>query len=466
MKHETDHASDATIDALDMMSEANRRCPGHVRNVVRDLLRSGSRGIVEALYDGLEATAEGPHFLPGPERRDRIAHLFGGWLDGLFTVETQEELAAFVAHQKQIGEVHARISLPAGLLIRAMRILRREFMERLAGTDLDKRDTLLAAEWIAAKMDAARALILTSFIDHTEQSARLEEAYRLFALTQNLQVERERQRAELVEWSHAILMELHRPVPRYLPTIGASEFGLWFRHKGRVMFEDVPEAEAIEIGLSKIDEQILPRLVVHRLGDGIVSDAATDPVTLLSQEITALRFHLNTAFERHIEVENGRDTLTRLLTRRFAPIVLGREIALARSSSDRNFALALVDIDDFKRVNDLHGHSTGDAVLQQVAATMLNCRRGGDFVFRWGGEEFLICLTEITADQGHEIAETLRRRVAETPIQLADGKTMSITASIGLAHFDGHPDYQNLVSRADEALYRAKRNGRNRVELG
>jgi diguanylate cyclase len=122
-----------------------------------------------------------------------------------------------------------------------------------------------------------------------------------------------------------------------------------------------------------------------------------------------------------------------------------------------------VDIDHFKRVNDGHGHAAGDAALRHVADYLLANVRSSDFVFRYGGEEFLIVFCETDLRAAQSIAERICRNLAQESIQLPDGSTVALTASIGVAPFEGHPDYEFLLQTADTALYQAKNSGRNRV---
>lgn len=155
--------------------------------------------------------------------------------------------------------------------------------------------------------------------------------------------------------------------------------------------------------------------------------------------------------------------MTRMLNRKFLPVVLGKEVNYARKTG-RSFAVLALDIDHFKSINDTHGHEAGDLVLQQLALLLSNNSRGGDYVFRLGGEEFLMLLVDIGLSGALGVAEKLRRQVEAETFRLAREQTLRLSISVGVAGHDGHPDYQNILRQADEALYRAKHAGRNRVE--
>jgi two-component system cell cycle response regulator len=160
------------------------------------------------------------------------------------------------------------------------------------------------------------------------------------------------------------------------------------------------------------------------------------------------------------------DTLTGLLNRR----AFIERIEKARAISEKQLypmSMLLLDVDHFKKVNDTLGHEAGDAVLQGVARVLSHIARKSDFVARWGGEEFVLALAQ-TAEAGARVAaERVRRAIAEARYPLPGGAEHRATASVGLASADG-PDWlvEDLLARADKAMYAAKHRGRNRVETG
>lgn len=156
-----------------------------------------------------------------------------------------------------------------------------------------------------------------------------------------------------------------------------------------------------------------------------------------------------------------RDGLTELFNRRIFDETLAQKV---KCSDMRPISLLIIDLDNFKQVNDTFGHQAGDQVLKTVARILKESCRGDDLVARFGGEEFAIILSQTKADTAHAIAQRIRNRLAKTVFTF-DDRQLQMTASIGLATCNGGSSIftSNLVKQADRALYEAKRTGKNRV---
>ncbi len=156
-----------------------------------------------------------------------------------------------------------------------------------------------------------------------------------------------------------------------------------------------------------------------------------------------------------------KDSLTGLWNRRAIFAMLEREVC--RAQRDRfPIALLMIDLDHFKSINDSYGHLTGDEVLREAAGRLMEVMRPYDFAGRYGGEEFLVVLPSCSPQNGIQRAEDFRRSIAERLMPTAVGP-LAVTCSLGVASYDGAMPPEDLIHRADEALYRAKRLGRNRV---
>ena len=163
--------------------------------------------------------------------------------------------------------------------------------------------------------------------------------------------------------------------------------------------------------------------------------------------------------EAQLEYDASRDSLTGLLNRRVFDRHLDAEIARARRRRGL-LSIALLDLDHFKRVNDRHGHQVGDEVLQETARRLAGIVRDGEYIARVGGEEFGWILPDATDGGAHAAAERARRAISSTPF----GRAGTVTLSVGVCQLAADSnDPQSLYHNADQALYRAKREGRNRT---
>jgi two-component system, cell cycle response regulator len=158
------------------------------------------------------------------------------------------------------------------------------------------------------------------------------------------------------------------------------------------------------------------------------------------------------------------DALTGLFNRRYMENHLGTLVEQA-SARSKPLAVLALDIDHFKSINDTHGHDAGDDVLRDFALRIKRSIRGIDLACRCGGEEFIIVMPETDMAVAASVAERLRRRIATEPFVISEGtRTIPVTLSIGIATLrEGNDTPASLLKRADQALYRAKRDGRNRV---
>lgn len=194
--------------------------------------------------------------------------------------------------------------------------------------------------------------------------------------------------------------------------------------------------------------------------EGMVRDRST--------ELDMLNVMLRSEIEQRCQLEAAlaeaaaTDTMTSLLNRRGMLEALEHASEQARRQKG-SFIVAVVDIDQFKRVNDLLGHSVGDQVVVAIGHRLKASLRHNDAACRWGGEEFLLLWPGLTITEGEKRANELREIIASGP---AYPNGPEITVSIGVAEFTGLDTLDRCINRADKALYRAKSEGRNRVCVG
>jgi len=175
---------------------------------------------------------------------------------------------------------------------------------------------------------------------------------------------------------------------------------------------------------------------------------------LLAHEI-----EIRKKLEEELIVAATIDKLTQIYNRRKLEEIIQSEIERSKRY-ESPLSLILLDLDDFKHINDNFGHQTGDTVLKMVAGILKTNIRASDSTGRWGGEEFIILVPETPLEKARELAEKIRSLIASCQFDIA----CSVTISLGLAQLHAGDSFDSFIKRADDALYQAKRQGKNRVE--
>ena len=267
---------------------------------------------------------------------------------------------------------------------------------------------------------------------------------------------------------------------------GAEAMAYFEAHNPVLMILDweMPGLSGVEVckRIRATDRDLLPYIILvsshadmsyvatalHLGADDFISKPVNPSVLRARIEVGARAFQLQRDLldaQRRLEFQAAHDSLTGLANRRAILQRLKIESLRVQNSGEK-LLLGICDIDYFKPINDVYGHPVGDRILVEFARRIETCFRPYDLMGRWGGEEFIIAMS--TSDVDHiRFYERLRESVEETPF-LAQDLGLSITVSVGIAlynpeQFGEVPDIDDLLSRADEALYKAKNSGRNRV---
>lgn len=194
-------------------------------------------------------------------------------------------------------------------------------------------------------------------------------------------------------------------------------------------------------------------------GETVWLDAVITPILDEEPLRHTVIFH-DITDKKRIELLSITDPLTKLFNRNKFNEVIENMIQRRCWDGNHSFALIIADIDHFKRINDTYGHPAGDRVLVEIAHLLSDTVRTGDILARWGGEEFVCLLPDVDRESALYTAEKLRGVIEQNPI----AEVGRVSGSFGVALFTGGDTQESLLHRADEALYRAKANGRNRVE--
>ena len=250
---------------------------------------------------------------------------------------------------------------------------------------------------------------------------------------------------------------------------GRGPLGEGFRHSGRDTMLLGATAASSEASLGVREFCVAPL----RLGTyvhGVLAVACESRVFTTSDTdlVASTAEQISLALERYrflavVQRQASTDDLTGLYNHRFLVDSLDQQVALAERLG-APLAILMIDIDHFKLLNDTHGHHAGDLALSTFARTLVSNTRRADLAARYGGEEFVVVMPDTSAAEAFLVAEKIRLAVAATDVTLSGGATVQLTVSIGVAAYPENAESAaELFSLADEALYRAKRTGRQRT---
>lgn len=388
----------------------------------------------------------------------RLRHSMQQWIISTLTLKG-DALLAFAGRQYDIGNIHSRVGIPASLVLKGMRIITQSMLTYIQSLPLDSRVSILMQKYVSVSIQIASELMTYAYENYQLNEAKNEESYRLYNLIGNPELERGKQQAALFNWENGLIYALvsrTNNIESYL--LNDSEFGLWFRHKCGQYFGQQPEIDKIGQLIEDIDGMLKKDVD----GEGNELELIQSLLSDIRAKTMIINNLFSSLFDDASRLESGKDALTKLLNRRFMSTILKHEVKLVMANG-RNLSVVMLDVDHFKKVNDTWGHSAGDDVLRHVATILTDSTRPNDYVFRYGGEEFLIVYLEFNPHQTLSFVEAIREKIHSTPCEMPDGHMLQVSASFGVSHFRGHPDYQQMVDEADMALYDAKNSGRNRV---
>ncbi|HBI9483364.1 TPA: diguanylate cyclase DosC [Escherichia coli] len=431
-----------------------------------------------------------PHaeeFLSNEQVERQLKSAMERWIINVLSAQV-DDVERLIQIQHTVAEVHARIGIPVEIVEMGFRVLKKILYPVIFSSDYSAAEKLQVYHFSINSIDIAMEVMTRAFTFSDSSASKEDENYRIFSLLENAEEEKERQIASILSWEIDIIYKilLDSDLGSSLP-LSQADFGLWFNHKGRHYFSGIAEVGHISRLIQDFDGIFNQTMRNTRNLNNRslrvkfllqIRNTVSQIITLLrdnrslrvkfllqirntvSQIITLLR----ELFEEVSRHEVGMDVLTKLLNRRFLPTIFKREIAHANRTGTP-LSVLIIDVDKFKEINDTWGHNTGDEILRKVSQAFYDNVRSSDYVFRYGGDEFIIVLTEASENETLRTAERIRSRVEKTKLKAANGEDIALSLSIGAAMFNGHPDYERLIQIADEALYIAKRRGRNRVEL-
>lgn len=277
----------------------------------------------------------------------------------------------------------------------------------------------------------------------------------------------------------AAINMLHVTLRKYLQTFGV-EFHTEQYFEGRLKVGSAHQKFGMPLSLYQCAYRYLEQYLVNCIPQDYFADSQKyivmqeliHKLMTLDMTLAIETYHWSKVREMEMSISDLRsrehvllnkaqtDSLTGLMNRQYLDEMLRQ--TLRSVARHERFSAMMIDIDFFKDVNDTHGHQIGDDVLVEMSRRMQRAVRDRDYVARYGGEEFFILLRNIDFDKAKQIAERLRRIIADHPFQIKELQ-LDVTISIGLTRLEIHDTIDSLIARADKGLYEAKHQGRNCV---
>lgn len=417
---------------------------------LQDALVPAYPSIVENFYSELLVDDNAHQFLDNEVVETRLTHELERWMTFTLSPKTEQEAQTAVEIQRHVGEVHARINVPMMIVDGAMMMVKNGCFRALLAGLQQREDIYEAVLLVNAILESSLSLINEAFMQGLVENERNAQSFRTNISSHELVLEVERVRTDLFNWLSETTLDLMSGNRVRPGTLTHADFALWITHKLDLVCDQLDTCEKVKL-LLKDAEQAL------------AEEQDKDPRALcitLNKLVNDIAWQLSEIARTVSQMTERVDPLTQVIDRKYLSPVIQKETRLVLMGQEP-YAVIMMDIDHFKAINDQHGHHAGDTVLAQVGGLLRKTSRISDYCFRYGGEEFMILLPECDVQQAWKIAEDTRHTINNTIISLEDHQTLRLTASFGIAQFTGHPDYMQTIKAADQALYQAKRQGRN-----
>ncbi|MBF0467938.1 MAG: GGDEF domain-containing protein [Desulfamplus sp.] len=449
---------------------------------IGNLLEPELAQIVDAFYVELLEIPEITPILKNAIVEKNLKESQKQWIHDFFKPRTAKDIKALIERQERIGSIHANININLNYFTYGIGLMKREIYLRIhqyfitqecqsdincnqAAYVLEHRNFTQAFLVVGQLFDVLVSLISEAYFLNEMVHETNELSLKMKGMTQNTAIECERLRSLLLDWLRNTLTFLYQTPDinvHQLPKLQYSGFGLWVIYKADFLSHTVNISAELKKYIQEIDDALFTAANCRADRN---ETSFFDSVSELNNTVSKASWFISTIVDQVIELDTGMDSLTRLFNRRYLDTILRRQTNISMKQGFP-YTILMLDLDHFKQVNDTYGHDGGDAVLKQFSELLMLSVRSSDFIFRYGGEEFLIVLSNVDSQEALSIAEKIRYKCETHMFMLPMNKQINKTCSIGVASYNGHPDYNRIIKKADLALYEAKNNGRNQVRFG
>ncbi|MBF0573331.1 MAG: GGDEF domain-containing protein [Desulfamplus sp.] len=429
---------------------------------IGELLEPELTNIVDLFYSELMEIPQMASILKNAIVEKNLKESQKKWIHDFFKPHNRKDVNMLTERQKKIGKLHANININLNYFTYGISIMKSEIFSRIYKAELSRDELFQVFSVVDQLFDILVSIISEAYFSNEMVHETNELSLKMKGMSQNTAIECERLRSLLLDWVRNSLTFLYQTSQidiNTIPKLKESSFGLWVIYKADLLSHTMDISSELKNHIRQIDESFLTA-AKYRIENN--QTEFFEKIQNLNEAVSKASWYISTIVDQVIEMDSGMDSLTRLFNRRYIDTILRRQTEISMKQG-LPYSILMLDIDHFKLVNDTYGHDSGDAVLKQFSELLLLSVRTSDFIFRYGGEEFLIVLGSAEKKEALVVAEKIRRKCEEHTFKLPGNKNLYKTCSIGVASYSGHPDYNRLIKEADLALYAAKEKGRNRV---
>ena len=429
---------------------------------IGSVLEPDLKDIVDTFYSELMQVDEIAPILNNVVVQKNLREFQILWIRDFFKPRKSGDIQLLIDRQKKIGMLHANININLNYFTYGISIMKREIYDRISRYTLSQTDFFQIFSVMGQLFDILVSIISEAYFSNEIVHETNELSLKMKGMTQNTAIEYERLRSLLLDWVRSSLTFLYQ-TPEIdmsnLPKLQYSSFGLWVVYKADLLSHTMDISSELKNHIRQIDDTLIIAAKCRKENN---QEQFFEGIAALNDAVSRVSWYISSIVDQAIEIDTSMDTLTRLFNRRYLDTILRRQTDISMKQG-LPFSILMLDIDYFKQVNDSYGHDSGDSVLKQFSELLLLSVRTSDFIFRYGGEEFLIVLGNVDKEEAITVAEKIRRKCEKHLFQLPMNKQICKTCSIGIASYSGHRDYNRIVKLADTALYEAKEKGRNQV---
>jgi diguanylate cyclase len=412
-----------------------------------------SKTYFEVLYN----TKEGKSILSKDIIDNDLRPKLSEWLPSLFKIKTtQKEVNDFVNQQLAVGKKYVKLNIPSHLLNLGARVIKHEICKKVIDENYSARDARDTYTQIIMLIDLCLSISYEAYLEDIIITERRSQSLQSHMLGSELAETCQSMLANLHEWHASLLSSLltknTENMDRFL-SISESEFALWLRNKATEFFNNIEEIEILNEEIDKIEKLLQNISSLSRDNNDFI-----EVIDDLDNKIKKISWLFVSLTEHAHSLDLAKDPLTKLYNRRYLDVILRKETQLAMTKQ-QDFYILMVDIDKFKTINDTFGQLTGDRLIEKVANNLHDSVRTNDYVFRYGGDKFLLLLIDTTLERATVLADRLIEDAINTTVTTEDGIKINLSLSIGISESNNSENYQNIISLADKALFEAKANG-------